>query len=221
MSREALRLPSGTSTFETVTINVPKRASSGKRYAVIWAAVSAPAGGAITLVNRVGVRMYVTVGPGGAPSSNFVIGRLGARRSAGGEPLVVARIRNSGQRPLDISGTLTLSNGPGGLSAGPFSARLGTALAPGDSAALTVPLDKRLPLGPWRAHLQLTSGRIHRAAVARITFPRVAPTGSRHLIPIAIVLGLLLFLVVGFAVLRFRRSLLGRRLWTGRDTVWD
>ena len=93
VSRDVLRLPPGSKAFQTVTINVPKDASSGERYAVIWAEVSAPTPtqGGVTLVNRVGVRMYLSVGPGGAPPANFTIGSLSAERSKTGEPLVVAR----------------------------------------------------------------------------------------------------------------------------------
>ena len=123
VSRSAVRLQPGTSVFETVTINVPKSASSGERYAVIWAAVSgpAPAGGGVTLVNRVGVRMYVSVGPGGAPPSSFAIGVLTALRSATGEPLVAATVRNSGRQTLDIGGTLDPVRRPGRATCGAVS----------------------------------------------------------------------------------------------------
>src|SRR4029077_12129575 len=125
-----MHLRPGANAFETVTINVPKTASVGERYAVVWAEVSAPAprAGGVTLVNRVGVRMYCFIGPGGAPPANFVIGSLTAQRAASGEPLVLATVHNSGERTLDISGSLTLSAGPGGLRAGPFPVKLGTAL---------------------------------------------------------------------------------------------
>ena len=173
LSRAALRLPAGMKVFETVTITVPRNASSGEHYAVVWAQVSAraPAKGGVTLVNRVGVRMYLSIGPGGTPAPNFAIGRLTAKRSANGELLVFATIHNSGGRTLDIGGTLTLSNGPGGLRAGPFAVKLGTALAPHSSEPGTVRLDKRLPLGPWRAEIRLTSGLVQRTAAATLTFP--------------------------------------------------
>ena len=172
VSQLVLRLAPGTRTVETVTIEVPKQASSGERYAVVWAEVSAPAPvtGGVTLVNRVGVRMYVSIGPGGAPPSNFEISSLTAERSASGEPLVVARIYNSGQRTIDITGNLTLDKGPGGLRAGPIPVKLASALGPGDSATMAVPLDKQLPRGPWRAHLRLRSGLIQHVALATITF---------------------------------------------------
>ena len=174
VSRGALHLPPGIRAFETVTIHVPRDAPSGERYAVIWAAVSAPgsATAGVTLVNRVGIRMYVSIGPGGAAPSNFLIRSLTGRRSASGQPLVVATIHNSGQRTIDISGSLTLSRGPGGVRAGPFAANLGTPLAPGASRAVTVRLDKRLPRGPWRAEMRLRGRLIQRVAVATITVPR-------------------------------------------------
>jgi hypothetical protein len=183
VSRDVLRLPPGTATSETVTIHVPKGTSSGERVGVVWATVSAPApaGGGVTLVNRVGIRMYLSIGPGGAPRSNFAIGPMAAERSATGEPAVVATVRNSGGRTLDISGTLTLSHGPGGLRAGPFPVTLGAALGPKASEPATVRLDGRLPRGPWHAQLRLTSGHLQRTAGTTITFPRAgaaSPSGS-------------------------------------------
>ena len=172
LSRTALRLAPGANAFATVTIRVPKDASSGERYAVIWAEVSTSGSGGVKLANRVGIRMYVSIGPGGAAPSNFAIGALNARRSASGQPLVVARIHNSGQRTIDIGGSLTLSDGPGGVRAGPFPVRLGAPLGPGSTKSVTVRLDKRLPRGPWRAQLRLQGRSIHRLVVATITFPR-------------------------------------------------
>ena len=118
--------------------------------------------------------MYLSVGPGGAPPSNFAIGPLTAERSAAGEPIVVATVRNTGKRTLDIRGTLTLSGGPGGLRAGPFPVTLGATLGPSASEPATIRLDGRLPRGPWRAQLRLTSGSLQRTAAATITFPRRA-----------------------------------------------
>jgi hypothetical protein len=116
--------------------------------------------------------MYLSVGPGGAPPTNFVIVSLAATRSASGQPLVVARIQNKGRRTIAITGSLTLSDGPGGVRAGPFPVKLGVPLGPGASKSAPVLLDKRLPLGPWRARVQLRARSIQRVAVATITFPR-------------------------------------------------
>jgi hypothetical protein len=172
VSQGVLRLQPGTRASETVTIRVPKDASSGERYGVIWAEVSTSGSGGVKLANRVGIRMYLSVGPGGAPPSNFVIRSLTARRSASGQPLVVARIHNSGRRTIAISGNLTLSNGPGGVRAGPFPVKLIVPLTPGSSRSVTVRLDKRLPRGPWRAEMRLRGRLLLRVAVATITFPR-------------------------------------------------
>jgi hypothetical protein len=218
--RAELRVPRDGKAIDMVTIKVPKNAASGERYAVIWAEVSTPSSGAgsVRLVNRVGVRMYVSIGPGGSARSNFTIRSLTAKRSATERPLVIAKVRNSGGRTLDISGTLTLSGGPGGLRAGPFPVKLRTALAPGSSDRLTVRLDKRLPRGPWRARLRLRSGSVQRVAVATVTFPRLASVakppsrsaqpGSHHLV--SVLLGVLLSIGL-LALLRFRRTLWGRR----------
>jgi hypothetical protein len=172
VSQDVVRLQPGTRAFETVTIRVPKDASAGERYAVIWAEVSTSGSGGVKLANRVGIRMYLSVGTGGAPPSNFVIGPLLAKRSASGQSLVVARIHNTGKRTIAISGNLTLSNGPGGVRAGPFAAKLVLPLTPGSTRAVTVRLDKQLPRGPWRAQLRLKSRLIQRVAMATLTFPR-------------------------------------------------
>lgn len=211
VDRQMLRLEPGADAFETVTIEVPKEASAGERYAVVWAEVSAPAraGGGVTLVNRVGVRMYLSIGSGGLPAANFAIGALHAERSATGGLLVVASVNNSGGRTLDIAGQLTLTHGPGGLRAGPFPVTLRPDLAPRASEPAGVRLDRHLPLGPWRAHLSLTSGFIHRDAVETIKFPALAaaakPSSSRYvLVAVGILLALLLAVVTGAAVRRGR-----------------
>jgi hypothetical protein len=219
LKRSVFHLAPGTKALVPVTINIPTNASAGERYAVIWAEVSTrpPAARGVRLVNRVGVRMYVSVGSGGTPPAKFAIGRLIAKRSATGRPLVVAKIRNSGGRTLDITGTLTLSKGPAGLRAGPFPVKLGMNLAPGRSEQATARLDKRLPRGPWRAQLRLRSGLIHRVAVTTITFPRhragasapsaaKAPSGGSRgsILLVAGVLGV--FLAAGAAVAFFLRT---------------
>lgn len=163
----------------TVRIAVPADASPGERYAVVWAelAAAAPAGGGISTVNRVGVRVYLSVGPGGEPASDFAITSLDARRSEDGKPVVAATVRNTGGRALDLSGELRLTKGPGGLSAGPFNADLGTTLGLGQSEPVVVALDPAIPAGPWDATIKLRSGSTVRDATATITFP-ADPGGS-------------------------------------------
>ena len=76
----------------TVTVVIPPDASPGERYGVVWAeARSTPIGGiGITVVTRVGVRQYLSVGPGGPPASNFAIDSLTAERTPNDRPIVAA-----------------------------------------------------------------------------------------------------------------------------------
>jgi CheY-like chemotaxis protein len=166
-------VPAGGKLTATVTIAVPADAAPGEQYGVVWAeARSAPnAGGGVTQVSRVGIRLYVSVGPGGAPAAAFTIDTLTARRSADGEPTVVAAVHNTGGRALDMNGSMELRNGPGGLNAGPFPASLGTTLAIGATEPVTITLDKALPAGPWDARITLRSGLLEESARASLIFP--------------------------------------------------
>lgn len=170
------RVEPGDKQVATVTIAVPADASPGERYAVVWASVSAaaPDGGGIAAVNRVGVRIYLSVGPGGEPASDFEVSDLRAGRE-NGVPVVTARVQNTGGRALDVSGELRLSEGPAGLRAGPFPVTLGTTLGVGESDRVTVELDKQIPPGPWRATMTLKSGITERSASARLTFDATSP----------------------------------------------
>lgn len=156
-----------------VTIRVPKQASSGERYAVIWAqTTSLPTKATnVGMVSRVGVRVYLGAGAGGEPPSNFQIESLTPGRTPTRLPEVFIRVRNTGGRAVDLSGSLMLTNGPGSMSAGPFPVAGGTTLAPGGVGLATVVLNKLLPNGPWHAHVALNSGLINRTADATITFP--------------------------------------------------
>ncbi len=164
-------LPAGGSAPVTVTITVPADAAGGERYAVVWAEVRTGAKTGIVQVNRVGIRLYVSVGSGAPPAADFEIESLTALRSPDGFPTVVATVRNTGSRALDMSGSLELLNGPGGLRAGPFLATLGSTLAVGGSGQVTIALDERVPDGPWDAELTLRSGLLERNAKQAITFP--------------------------------------------------
>jgi hypothetical protein len=178
VDRSEVSLDRGESTDLSLSIAVPRDASAGERYGVIWAAVSSRGRGQVTVVNRVGIRIYLSVGPGGEPTSDFKITSLTPGRTAAGLPVVSAAVTNTGGRALDMSGELNLSDGPASLSAGPFPAELGTTLAPGDRGQVTVELDDRLPDGPWRAVLTLRSGQLEHRATATLTFPPAGHTAA-------------------------------------------
>lgn len=216
-----LDLRPGAAGRATVRIAVVRNASPGERYGVVW--VELPSGASATpgvaVVNRVGVRMYLSVGPGGEPESDFEISTLRGRREADGTPVVEALVRNTGGRALDMRGSLELTEGPGGLRAGPFDAQLGTTLGLGQSAAVRVPLDGRIPDGPWKATITLQSGRLERKATATLTFPNEAGRaadpveaedltdtgGGRAALAVAVVLLALVLFVLSLMVRRMRR----------------
>jgi hypothetical protein len=213
-------IPAGGQVIATVTVAVPKDAAPGEQYGVVWAeARSAPAGAAgIVQVTRVGIRLYLSVGPGGPPAADFTIQSLTAKRSPDGSPMVLAAVHNTGGRALDLVGTLELSAGPGGVRAGPFPATLGTSLAVGDTEPVTIVLDKALPAGPWNATVTLRSGLIERTANATISFPVTgsAPpvaTASSGGSPLGLALAaLVLVLALGAGVAIWRWLTRGRRL---------
>ncbi|GAA1842282.1 hypothetical protein [Asanoa iriomotensis] len=144
------------------TITVPKQASRGERYAVLWAETRAAPDkhGNIGAVRRAGIRVYLSVGPGGEPVSSFDIGEVTAARGADGVPRISALVRNTGERALDISGTLNLSSGPGNMRAGPYRLATAATLAPGASGIVVAALDAKLPDGEWRLDLSLASGTV-------------------------------------------------------------
>jgi len=57
---------------------------------------AAPTGAGVTQDSRVGIRLYLSIGPGGAPAANFTITTLTAERSPKGIPMIVATVRNTG-----------------------------------------------------------------------------------------------------------------------------
>ncbi|MGE7438813.1 peptidase [Kitasatospora sp. NPDC001175] len=201
-----------------VSVRVPPKASAGERYAVLWAQIAGAAGPAanIRLVNRVGVRIYLDVGPGGDPPSDFQIEELTPARASDGTPRVVAKVHNTGKRALDLTGTMSMTDGPGSLSAGPFTANLGTTLGVGEAEPVTVPLDGRLPNGPWKVRLTLASGLIQHTVTATMTFPGgpqaaapVKPTvaDSASMVP-GLTVGVsavVLLVVSGYGMVRRRR----------------
>ncbi|GAB2825811.1 hypothetical protein GCM10027176_32750 [Actinoallomurus bryophytorum] len=197
----------------TTTITVPRDAADGERYAVIWAetASNAPSGGGVGEINRVGIRIYLSVGDGNS-SSAFSIDSLTARRLPTGQQIVLAQVRNTGGRALDLSGDLNLRNASGSLSAGPFAAQTGTTLAPHDSGPVTIPLSEQVPNGPWQAHVRLQSGLTKRSADATITFPIAgagetvkADTGFGFYPMVALVIVVILLAIMATRMLLRRR----------------
>ncbi|MEE8602292.1 hypothetical protein [Euzebya tangerina] len=169
---DSLLVPSEGRVRSTLRIDVPENAADGERYAVVFAERSSADQGGLQLVQRVGIRVYLSVGDGPAPVSDFEITSFTAMRDESGEPGLEARIANTGGRALDLQGEVMLTDGPGGVSAGPFDVELGTTLAPGGSTDVQLLLDPELPDGPWLATLTVSSGTLEKQAQATITFPQ-------------------------------------------------
>ena len=157
-----LTLAPGASVMDTVTIKVPQGATRGEHYAVIWVQqesyARAASGFGVNEVARVGIRVYLAVGRGGAPPTSFAISSMTGHRSATGQPSLLVHVDNTGGRAVDLSGTLRLTGGPGNTSAGPFPAQQIIILAPGQSGNMSFAPPKSLPSGPWQARVTLVSG---------------------------------------------------------------
>ncbi|MCB8913379.1 DUF916 domain-containing protein [Rhodococcus rhodochrous] len=197
----------------TATIAVPHDAAPGEQYGVIWAEVRSEGGpeAAVTQISRVGIRLYVSVGAGNPPAADFTIDSLTAARTTEGLPLVRVNVRNTGGRALDLNGTLDLTEGPGGLSAGPVPMHGVTTLGPGSSGAVTAVLDNEIPRGPWDAAVTLHSGLVERSAEAPITFPEsgesdFAVSNSRNAPLIGLALAGSILAAGAFLLVRKRRS---------------
>jgi hypothetical protein len=160
-------------------VTVPPTASTGERYGVIWASMgSLPKGTkGLTVAHRVGVRIYLDIGAGGEPASDFVISEVTPSRSRAGDPSLTVTVKNTGGRALDMSGTADLSDGPAGQRAGPFSVTDSTTLAPDETGTVSVQFPRALPNGPWKVVLNLRSGMISHSVTAQVTFPEPGQTG--------------------------------------------
>jgi hypothetical protein len=171
--RQQLNLEPGETTETLVTITVPKDAPEDEQYAIIWAEIRSAADPdtKIATANRVGVRVYLSVGPGNGPPADFSIDDLSPGRNQNGDPEISTTVTNTGGRALDITGSLKLADGPGGLSTGPKPLDQGTTIAPGESSAVRATLPSELPNGPWEATLDLKSGLVSHEARATVVFP--------------------------------------------------
>ncbi|MFF3856451.1 hypothetical protein [Micromonospora sp. NPDC002575] len=180
LDRPAVDLKPHTDARVRVTITVPPDASRGERYGVIWAQVTPKPDPNVTVrqVRRVGIRMYLDIGPGGEPPSDFTIGEMTPARDNDGIPTLGITVRNTGERALDITGSANLSDGPAGMHTGPFNVAQGATLAPGTSGTVTIRFPRDLPNGPWKAEVHLQSGLVRKTAASQVTFPPPGQVGA-------------------------------------------
>ena len=193
VSHPTLNLGPHQSATDTASIAVPRNATRGEQYGVIWAQVSGGKQGNVTLVSRVGIRIYLSVGQGGAPPSAFSLGTPTAGR-VHGRPFLHVPVRNTGGRAVDVLGLLTLTGGPGGLRAGPFRAKTVVTLAPGQSGQISYILGAGLPNGPWQAQIKAQSGFIIETKTFTVNF--TGQVSAAHKFPVALVAGLVAAVVI-------------------------
>jgi hypothetical protein len=193
LQHRTLTLNPGASALDMVTIRVPRGATRGEHYGVIWAQQAARVrtarGTAIKEVNRVGIRIYLDVGHGGAPPTRFDITSLAGHRTPGGQPVILARVHNTGGLAVDLSGQARLTDGPGGITAGPFREQQVITLAPGQSGNLAFAESKDLPGGSWHATVRLVSGLTTATAQSNIQFPGGRTSAWTRLSPLIWALG--------------------------------
>ena len=217
VQHRSVTLRPDTSVLDLVTIKVPKGATRGEHYAVIWvqqaALVRAANGFGVNDVARVGIRVYLAVGRGGAPPTNFTITSITGRRSAAGVPSIVAHVENTGGRAVDLSGTARLTDGPGNSAAGPFREQRIITLAPGQSGNMTFDPPKSVPNGPWQASVTLMSGLTTSTGTAFIQFGALVPSqpGLSLLAWVGIALAAAAVVVAVMALVLARRATRRRR----------
>ena len=179
----AVTLAPGASEMDMITIKVPLGATRGEHYGMIWvqqaAHVRSTRGVGINEVARVGIRIYLAVGTGGAPPTAFAIASMTGSRSAEGQPSLVVHVDNAGGRAVDLGGTARLTGGPGGTSAGPFTGQQIVTLAPGQSGNMSFAPPMSLPDGPWQAKVTLVSGITTAVATGTVQFGAVTSAGIR------------------------------------------
>ena len=213
---QTLTLRPEASAMDMITIKVPPGATRGEHYGVIWVQQAAHArtstGLGVNEVTRVGIRVYLAVGQGGAPPTSFAITSVIGHRSASGWPSMVAHVDNTGGRAVDLSGTARLTGGPGDTAAGPFTEQRVITLAPSQSGNVTFAPPRSLPNGPWQAKVTLMSGLTTAKATATVVFAVASQAGLSMVSWLGIILGVLavaiaLALILGHSARQRGRAL--------------
>lgn len=198
----------------TVRFDVPTDAQEGEQYAVIWAQPPTSTDGDVRVVNRVGIRVYLSVGAGGESPTDFEIVELVPGRTEQGLPRLDAIIRNGGGRAIDLQGDVELVDGPGGAAVPPTPFDRGVTVPVGGEATVTVPFPADLPDGPWTANVTMQANDVERRHTGRLSFaddapaqvePLPAEVPERATWPLMLLALLLLLLVLAAIIVVLRR----------------
>ncbi|MGA2827805.1 MAG: hypothetical protein ABSF03_17030 [Streptosporangiaceae bacterium] len=213
VSRPVLSLKPQQRATDVVTIAVPPRATRGDQYGVIWAQVGGNGPGNVKLISRVGIRIYLSVGAGGAPPSTFRMSTPGATRVQG-HPVLSVPVTNTGGLAVDVAGSLSLSGGPGGVRGGPFRSAPVVTLAPGQSGTVVYTLPSALANGPWQAMITMQRGLL--TVTGQYTVNFAGPVSGYGFLLVLVALAVLALLVAGGVLLFLRRRRRGPGQLTGR-----
>ncbi len=170
---DALDLGPGERGVLQVTIRVPADAADGERFAVVFAERpdAADADG-VSIALRAGIRVYLSVGEGPEGTSDFSIQTFVAGRDPAGERVLAAKVLNTGERTLDLTGELVLTSGS--LTVGPLDVDEPVTIRPGEATDTTVRLGEEVPAGEWLARLTLRSGLVERSADGVVQVPALS-----------------------------------------------
>ncbi|MBF4615950.1 hypothetical protein [Curtobacterium sp. VKM Ac-1376] len=170
-----ITLKPGATKQVVVDINVPATAAAGERYGAVWAAVQTPTTSApVTTVNRVGIRMYVSVDQG-AMQPDFAIRNLDTSHH-NGRTRITATVENTGDLAIDLTGELRFKRS--GLTAGPYAGTSVTTIAPGSTDTVRITAGAALPAGRWHTTATITNGSVTKTATAMVTVPNGNPTAD-------------------------------------------
>ena len=161
--KDTLDLRAGESTEMTVAIDLPRDAPEGEFYGAVWAELRSPSpDGSLTIANRVGVRVYLSVGSGDASPPDFTISNLRLDTSADTAELR-AEVANTGSTAVDLTGAATLTSVGGAMTLGPLPSEMLT-LAPGQAGTAVFRIPNTPTEGTWSTQATLTSGIVSRTA---------------------------------------------------------
>lgn len=166
---ERVDVARGDETTATLTIDVPDEARPGERYGVAWAELPA-SGEATRVVNRVGIRVYLSIGDGERPAIEAAATTITATRlDDGGSRLSIA-LTNNGGRAAELAGRVELTRaGRSEPVVLPLDGAV--ALAPGEEAALATGPSDDVTDGEWDATVALHVNGVEQLARGTVEVP--------------------------------------------------
>jgi len=208
---DRVTVPAGDDVRVDIDLLVPPEADAGERYGVIWAAVRGTDASGTSVVNRVGVRIYLSVGDGPAPTRDVDLELLAIERDDEGSLAGLLTVTNTGGRALDLRGEVTVGSAIGAMAPA-------HTVAPGDSTEVPIVFepDADVQAGRQDATVVVRAAGIERSGEATVVVPDGAgrrgppasitsPTDRPGGVPVALAALLAALVGAGVVVLARRR----------------